>query len=53
MWEVDHALPSGVMPEQLNPFDGSPLSVNPLTWSHGAFVSTVNRYSKRYLSLTA
>ncbi len=53
MWAVDHALPSGVMPEQLNPFDGSPLSVSPLTWSHGAFVSTVNRYSKRYLSLPA
>jgi glucoamylase len=46
-WVVSHTLPSGVMAEQLNPYDGSPLSVSPLTWSHAAFVDTVNRFVKK------
>jgi hypothetical protein len=33
-----------VLPEQLNPYDGSPLSVAPLTWSHAQFVSAVRAY---------
>ena len=40
-WVVDHALPSGVLAEQVHPYTGEPLSVSPLSWSHGAFVSTV------------
>ncbi len=47
-WCVAHALPSGTMAEQLNPINGSPLSVSPLTWSHAAFVDSVNKYSKKY-----
>lgn len=43
-WCVRHALPSGVMAEQIHPHTGAPLSVSPLTWSHAAFVATVERY---------
>jgi len=50
-WAASHALPSGVMAEQLNPFDGSPVSVSPLTWSHAALVEAVNRYSRRFAAL--
>ena len=41
------AQPSGVLPEQLHPLTGAPLSVAPLTWSHATFVSTVHRYMAR------
>ncbi len=43
-WVTEHALPSGILAEQLHPDTGAPLSVSPLTWSHAAFVQTVNRY---------
>lgn len=46
-WVCDHTLPSGAMAEQINPDTGAPLSVSPLTWSHGAFVSTCQRYQVR------
>jgi oligosaccharide amylase len=40
-WAADHALESGVMAEQIDPYDNEPLSVSPLTWSHSTFVLTV------------
>lgn len=43
-WVVDHALPSGVLAEQMDPFNGSPVSVSPLTWSHSTLVSLLLRY---------
>ncbi len=43
-WAVRHTMESGVMSEQLDPYDGSPLSVSPLTWSHATFVTTVISY---------
>jgi glucoamylase len=43
-WVAEHALPSGVLPEQINPLTGEPLSVSPLTWSHGTYIATVHRY---------
>lgn len=52
-WVVKHALSSGLLPEQLNPHDGSPLSVAPLTWSHATFVQCVSKYSARYAELSA
>ena len=42
-WAAEHALPSGVLAEQVDPFTGEPLSVSPLTWSHATLVSTVHR----------
>jgi GH15 family glucan-1,4-alpha-glucosidase len=46
-WCVARALPSGVMPEQLHPRTGEPLSVSPLTWSHAAFVTAAQRYARK------
>lgn len=43
-WTAAHALPSGVLAEQLDPQTGSPLSVSPLTWSHAAYVTAVCDY---------
>ena len=40
-WVVSHARPSGLLPEQVHPYSGAPLSVCPLTWSHAAFVMAV------------
>ena len=43
-WVRSKALGSLVLPEQLNPYDGSPLSVAPLTWSHAQLISAVRSY---------
>ncbi len=47
-WARKHALPSGVMAEQVNPFTSEPLSVSPLTWSHAEYVMTVRWYLGKY-----
>lgn len=39
-WAKDRALPSGIMGEQFDPEDGSPLGATPLVWSHAEFIST-------------
>ncbi len=39
-WTMDHALPSGALSEQVNPTNGSILSVTPLVWSHAEFINT-------------
>lgn len=46
-WVAERALPSGVLPEQIDPVTGKHLSVSPLTWSHSTFVATVHSYSKK------
>ncbi|MBS0181428.1 MAG: glycoside hydrolase family 15 protein [Nitrospira sp.] len=50
-WCARHALPSGVFSEQIHPYSGVPLSVSPLTWSHAAFVTTVQEYVRRWQKL--
>ena len=52
MWATERALPSGVLPEQVDPYSGRPLSVAPLTWSHAAFVLAVHRVADRLNTLT-
>ncbi|MDN4525385.1 glycoside hydrolase family 15 protein [Fictibacillus fluitans] len=47
-WVANHAFTSGVLPEQLHPFTGDPLSVAPLTWSHATFADVVVDYIKAY-----
>ncbi len=44
LWAAEHALPSGVFSEQLNPYDGSIIGATPLTWSHAEYVITVIEY---------
>ncbi len=48
-WVADHALPSGVLAEQVNPHNNEPLSVSPLTWSHAAFIAVVQEYLDKLL----
>jgi GH15 family glucan-1,4-alpha-glucosidase len=43
-WTCEHALPSGVLAEQVHPYTGEPLSVSPLTWSHGSLITAVHAY---------
>ena len=45
-WTTVHALPSGILAEQVHPYTGIPLSVSPLTWSHATFVDAVQNYLK-------
>ena len=46
-WAANHALESGVLAEQVNPFTNEPLSVSPLTWSHATVVSTAIKYLEK------
>lgn len=50
-WVTRQTLETGVLPEQLDPFDGSPLSVAPLTWSHATFVLAVVKYTNKVKEL--
>lgn len=46
-WVTNHALPSGVLGEQIDPLSGEPISVSPLTWSHAAYITTTHRLLRR------
>ena len=46
-WVCDHALPSGILAEQINPLTGEAISVSPLTWSHATFVASTQRILRR------
>ncbi len=50
-WVCKYALESGILPEQLHPLTGAPVSVAPLTWSHSTFVLTVTKYAEKYREL--
>jgi GH15 family glucan-1,4-alpha-glucosidase len=50
-WVAEHALPSGVLAEQVHPYTNEPLSVSPLTWSHGTAVVAVLDYLERMRAL--
>jgi oligosaccharide amylase len=43
-WVRARARPSLVLPEQVHPYSGAPLSVAPFTWSHAQVVSVVRGY---------
>ena len=41
-WVSSHAVAdTGILAEQINPDDGTPLSVAPLTWSHAEYLATL------------
>jgi GH15 family glucan-1,4-alpha-glucosidase len=50
-WVQAHALPSGVLAEQINPYTHEPLSVSPLTWSHAEYAGAIRWYIGRYQHL--
>ncbi len=52
-WVAAHALPSGVLAEQIHPRSGLPLSVSPLTWSHAEYVRTYQDYTEKFRSFTS
>jgi oligosaccharide amylase len=52
-WVAAAALPSGVLPEQLDPYSGAPISVSPLTWSHATVISLVQEYIHKRAQLLA
>jgi len=47
-WVVKNAQSTEILSEQLDPLTGRHLSVAPLTWSHGAFVTNVIKYIEKY-----
>lgn len=40
-WALEHASETGIMSEQLNPYTGERISVEPLTWSHAELISAL------------
>ncbi|MFB6198733.1 MAG: glycoside hydrolase family 15 protein, partial [Halobacteriaceae archaeon] len=40
-WVVERSTSSGLLPEQLDPYSGDPVSVSPLTWSHSTYIGLV------------
>lgn len=50
-WANLCAMPSGVLPEQIHPYNFTPTTVSPLTWSHSEFVETVYKWLQKYTEL--
>lgn len=50
-WVADHALRSGCLAEQVDPERNEPISVSPLTWSHGAYISVVQEYLNKLVQI--
>ncbi len=50
-WTASHALESGILAEQVNPYTNEPISVSPLTWSHATVVSTSIKYLEKLETL--
>jgi GH15 family glucan-1,4-alpha-glucosidase len=48
LWAKKTALPSGALPEQSHPINGSAVSVTPLVWSHAEFLYTILELQKKY-----
>jgi len=46
-WAQKRASSTGILPEQMHPITGAPLSVAPLTWSHATYVETVIKYVQK------
>ncbi|MFZ5826747.1 MAG: glycoside hydrolase family 15 protein [Bacillota bacterium] len=50
-WTLKRALPTGVLPEQVHPHTGAPLSVAPLTWSHSTLCDTLQDLAEKLQEL--
>ena len=53
VWAAKRACNSGLLSEQIDPFNSQPISVSPLVWSHAEFILTVYHYLERYSALTS
>ncbi|MCH4815119.1 MAG: glycoside hydrolase family 15 protein [Saccharolobus sp.] len=42
-WVINRALPTGFLPEQVDPETFEPTSVTPLVWSHAEFIIAINK----------
>lgn len=51
LWAAQRAMESGLLPEQIHPETGEPLSVSPLTWSHAEFIETTLNYLEKTAAL--
>jgi GH15 family glucan-1,4-alpha-glucosidase len=51
LWAAQRAMESGLLPEQIHPETGEPLSVAPLTWSHAEFIETTLNYLEKTATL--
>lgn len=40
-WVDNHSIKTGMLPEQISPLDGAPISPSPLTWSQAEYVATL------------
>jgi GH15 family glucan-1,4-alpha-glucosidase len=52
LWATSYSRLSGVMPEQIHPFTGEPVSVSPLVWSHAEFVISVCEYLDKHREIS-
>jgi GH15 family glucan-1,4-alpha-glucosidase len=50
-WARAKATTSMILPEQIDPYEGGPLSVAPLTWNHAQVISIVHGYLESLRSL--
>jgi GH15 family glucan-1,4-alpha-glucosidase len=51
-WVAARASTAGMLPEQVHPLTGAPLSVAPLTWSHATFIEAVLMFAAKKKQLT-
>ncbi|MEM3675875.1 MAG: glycoside hydrolase family 15 protein [Thermoplasmataceae archaeon] len=51
-WVLSHSQESGVLPEQIDPYTGAPLSVSPLTWSHAELIITLKELEDKIKAST-
>lgn len=52
-WTAKNALPSGVLAEQIDPYNGKPISATPLLWSHAEYVLTVSDFLNKHQEIVA
>ncbi len=50
-WVAKHAELSGILPEQIDPKTGAPLSATPLAWSHAGYLIAVQTYLRKFKEL--
>ncbi len=52
-WTAKNALPSGALAEQIDPFNGKPISATPLLWSHAEYVLAVCEFLSKQQEISA